>query len=107
MNRIGFTVARLVVAALLVWALAQHPIGYYTVLRLATCGVCAYGFYVALKQEQIGWAFIFGAVVLLFQPLFTLRMTKQTWGYVDVTTAVVLVGSLFLFRGESRFDRRN
>lgn len=98
MTNVAFTVARLLVAALLVWALAKHPIGYYTVLRLVTCSVCAYGAYLAVQWKQIGWAFVFGTIALLFQPLIALRMTKQTWVYVDVVTAVFLVATIFLFR---------
>lgn len=93
-----FIVVRVVVAALLVWALAKHPIGYYTILRLATCTVCAYGVYVAVQWKQIGWAFVFGAIALLFQPFVNFRMTRQTWGYVDVGTAIFFVATIFLFR---------
>lgn len=93
-----FVIARIIVAVLLVWALAKHPIGYYSVLRLVTCAVCAYGVYLAMQWKQIGWAFIFGAIALLFQPLVVFRMTKQTWNYVDIATAIFLIATIFLFR---------
>src|SRR5260370_41224746 len=93
-----FIVARLSVSALLVWALAKHPIGYYSVLRVATCAVCTYGAFLAVRWKQTGWAFIFGAIALLFQPLIVFRMTKQTWNYVDIATAILLVATIFLFR---------
>lgn len=102
MNRIVFIVVRVIAAALLVWALAKHPIGYYTILRLVTCGVCAYGAYLALQLKQTGWAFIFGAIALLFQPIFTFRMTRQTWQYVDIATAVILLLSILFFRTRSK-----
>ncbi len=93
-----FIVARVFSAALLVWALARHPIGYYTILRLVTCVVCAYGAYLAVQWKQTGWAFIFGSIAVLFQPFIAFRMTKQTWNYVDVAVAVFLVATVFLFR---------
>lgn len=93
-----FIVARLIAAGLLLWAIAKHPIGYYTILRLVTCTVCAYGAYLAVQWKQIGWAFVFGAVALLFQPFIAFRMTKQTWNYVDIATAVFLLATIFLFR---------
>jgi hypothetical protein len=94
---LGFIVARVLTAALLFWALSRHPIGYYTILRLVTCGTCSYGAYLAVQSKQIGWAFVFGAIALLFQPLIAFRMTKQTWNYVDVLTAVFLVATIFIF----------
>lgn len=66
--KIVFALARLITAGLLIWALARHPIGYYTVLRLVTTGVCLYAAYLAVQDEQTGWAFIFGGIAVLFQP---------------------------------------
>jgi hypothetical protein len=96
--KIVFILARVITATLLVWALAKHPIGYYTILRLVTFTVCAYGAYLAVQWKQPGWAFVFGAIAVLFQPFIVFRMTKQTWNYVDIATAIFLVATIFLFR---------
>ncbi len=93
-----FTIVRIINAGLLLWALADHAIGYYTVLRFATSAVCAYAFYLALKWKEVGWAFAFGAIAILFNPLISFRMTRSTWAYVDVVVAVFLVVSIFRFR---------
>jgi hypothetical protein len=92
--KVIFALARLITAALLLWALARHPIGYYTVLRLVTAGVCLYAAYLAVHDKQTGWAFVFGAIAVLFQPFIAFRMTRQTWTYVDVATALVLLISI-------------
>jgi hypothetical protein len=89
-----FSIVRIVVAGMLFWALGRHPIGYYTVLRLATCGVCAFGIYVALKVKQVGWIFVFATILLLFQPFVSLRITRQTWQYVDVSVGIILLISI-------------
>ena len=96
--KVIFIIARLIAAGLLLWALARHPIGYYTILRFVTCAVCAYAVYLALQSKQVGWAFVFGAIAVLFNPLISFRMTRATWAYVDVITAVLLVASVPLFR---------
>jgi Family of unknown function (DUF6804) len=102
MNRAIFTVARLLTSALLLWALARHSIGYYTILRVITCSLSAYAVYLTLQWKQVGWAFVFGAIAILFQPIFTFRMTRQTWQYVDVAVAVMLLASIpLLWRPES------
>jgi hypothetical protein len=95
-----FLVARVVNIGLLVWALARHPIGYYTVLRLVTCAVCVYGAYLAAQWKQMGWLFAFGAIAILFQPLVPFRMTKQTWQYVDVGVAIFLAANIFWFHAQ-------
>src|SRR5215831_5483624 len=101
-TNIVFTVARLITCGLLLWALARHPIGYYTVLRVVTCTVCAYGVYCAIKSEQKGWGFAFGAIAILFQPIISLRMTRQTWEYVDMVTAIFLFATIFLFSAKPK-----
>ncbi len=101
MTRHVFSVARIINAALLVWALARHPIGYYTLLRFVTCAVCAYAAYLAMQWKRVGWVFIFGAIAILFNPFVSFRMTRQTWAYVDVIVAILLLGSLFLFHEKS------
>jgi uncharacterized protein DUF6804 len=93
-----FAIIRVFNAALLLWALARHPIGYYTILSFVTCAVCGYAVYLAVQWKQLGWAFIFGATAILFNPLLSFRMTRQTWAYVDVIVAIFLVVSVFLFR---------
>jgi low affinity Fe/Cu permease len=97
-ERIIFIVLRIATAGMLVWALARHPIGYYTILRLVVCAVCAYGIYLAIRWKQQGWAFPFGALILLFQPLTNLRVTRQTWNYVDVAVAAFLVLTIFFLK---------
>lgn len=94
----AFTIARLIAVGLLVWALARHPIGYYTVLRFITCAVNGYGTYLAIRNKRNGWATVFGAIAVLFNPLLSFRMTRHTWVYVDLGVAVFLVASIIWFR---------
>jgi hypothetical protein len=97
-----FIVARILASALLFWALARHPIGYYTILRFVTCAVCIYGAYRATQSRQPGWMLIFGAIAVLFNPVISFRMTRETWAYVDVLVAIYLLVSLFLFKSKAR-----
>lgn len=96
--KVVFALARLVTAGLLLWALARHPIGYYTALRLVTAGVCLYGAFTAGHDKQAGWAVLFWGMVALFQPFIPLAMTRQTWKYVDVIAAGILIASTLVFQ---------
>jgi uncharacterized protein DUF6804 len=97
-----FIIARVLVSALLFWALARHAIGYYTILRFVTCAVCLYGAYRATQSKQSGWMLTFGAIAVLFNPIISFRMTRETWAYVDVLVAIYLLVSLVLFKPKLR-----
>lgn len=89
---------------MLLWALAKHPIDYYTILRVVVCGVCAYGIYLAIRWKQVGWAFPFGALVVLFNPLWPLLIRRQTWAYIDVVVAAFLLLTIPLFKERKRSE---
>ena len=59
------------------------------------CTVCVAGVWLAVKWNQSGWAFPFGASAVLFQPLVTLRITRDTWAYIDVIVAAFLIATIF------------
>lgn len=87
---------RLATAGLLLLALARLPYGYYQFLRLIVCAVSAYTAYLAftLPNRQV-WMWGFGAVALLFNPVAPVYLSKGTWAYIDVATAVMLLTSVF------------
>ena len=106
MNGYVFTGARLIAAVALVWALARHPIGYFTVLRFVTCAVTSYGAYLAFcaSEKQLGLAFELQSPFRT-NPLISFRMTRLTWEYVDVGVAIFLVASIFWFRTQTKNDQ--
>jgi hypothetical protein len=93
-----FTLARLIAAILLVWALARHSFNYYEVLRLVVSGVCLFGIYVAFKFKEVGWAWLFGVLVALFNPIFRIPLQRQTWNVIDVAVAALLLITIFLMK---------
>jgi hypothetical protein len=94
----GFTIARLVTAGLLLLALARLPYGFYTLMRLLCCVVCAYGTYVAVERRQRTWMWTFGVVALLFNPFLPIRLDRSTWAIVDVCVALLMLWSCRSFR---------
>lgn len=94
----GFTIARIIAAILLFWALDRHPYGYYTLLRCVVCGVTAYGVYYALEFQKNGWAWTFVIIAVLFNPLIPLHLRRGTWQFIDLGVAILLLISIFLLR---------
>ena len=98
----GFKIARIAAIILLLWALARHPYGYYTLLRFVVCGVGAYGVY--FSSEIIiskGWAWIFGIIAILFNPIIPIHLDRDTWAVIDVAVAVILGASIFMLKKET------
>jgi hypothetical protein len=92
-------VAPVIASALLFWALSRHPYGYFTLLRWVVCGVAAYSAYLSTTEKRIPWAWIFGIVALIFNPLIPARIDRATWTYVDVAVGILFLLSLFFVRG--------
>jgi hypothetical protein len=91
-------IARIDASALLFWALARQPYGYFILLRWVTCGVSAYCAYLSYSIKRTPWAWLYGFVALLFNPLAPVRLDRQTWGYLDIATGVVFLISIFFVR---------
>ena len=93
-----FIIVRLIAIVLLFWALDRHPYGYYTFLRLVVCGVTAYSAYFAVGINKNGWAWTFGAIAFLFNPIIPMHLTRDIWQIIDVGVAILLFVSLFLLK---------
>ncbi|MCC6343602.1 MAG: hypothetical protein IT166_15460 [Bryobacterales bacterium] len=87
----GFAIARVFAAGALLLAVRHWPYDYYTVLRWAVCIAGAYGSYRAFNGGNRTWAWIFGSLAVLFNPVAPLHFTRKTWNLLDVLAATVLL----------------
>ncbi|MDP2638163.1 MAG: hypothetical protein Q8P26_03825 [Candidatus Levybacteria bacterium] len=65
------------------------PYSFYILLRWAifiSSIIVAYGFY---KSNILAWAFIFGAVAFIFNPIAPLYLGKSTWVIFDFIGAAL------------------
>ena len=100
-----FTIARLIAAGMLAWALVPHPNGYYQVLRVVVSTVCVLGVYCANKWNLHDWILAFGWVVILFNPVYPVPLPVAAWKVIDVVIAIFMVASLFLVTPSSTWSR--
>lgn len=82
----------LVLAAMLLWALVDsNPYGYYQLLRWG----CFVGFLLIARYSQLRshepWIWAFGALALLYNPIFPVALGRSLWEVVNVGTGVVLI----------------
>jgi len=97
----GFIIARLATAALLFWALARHPYGYYTILRWVTCGVSAYAVLRAIEISRTGWAWALAILAIVFNPIVPVHLDRRTWAPVDVAAAIILLATIPALRRDT------
>jgi hypothetical protein len=91
-------IARIVGSVLLFWALFEHPYGYFTLLRWVVCATAIYTAYLSTTVNRVPWAWVFGLIALLFNPLIPVRIDRATWAYLDVAVGILFLISLFFVR---------
>jgi len=74
---------------LLLGILNIWPYEYYTVLRWVVCGVAIFNATVFQRQKLAGWAWVFGALAFLFNPLFPVHLNKSSWVGIDLISAII------------------
>lgn len=89
-----FTIARIISAILLFVALGKHSYSYYVYLRFIICGVSIYGIYFSRKLQNINWAWTFGIVAILFNPIVPIHLNRDLWAIIDVAVAVIFLFSI-------------
>lgn len=80
----------LICAVLLLLALANLPIGYYTFLRIVvTIGAVAV-VVTELKNGVNFWVIIFGLIAVIFNPIIPIYLyDKALWEPIDVVAAIL------------------
>lgn len=92
-------VPQAVVCMALIWALyPRNPHAYYVFLRVLCSGVFLYLALMAFHQLKQAWVWIFGGLVVLYNPLFSLRLNRPAWTLLNVVTAIVAVASIWILR---------
>ncbi|MCC6229859.1 MAG: hypothetical protein IT432_11600 [Phycisphaerales bacterium] len=99
MKRVGLiSLACMVAAAMCVFALADLPYGYYTLLRLV---VCATSISVGLQLVMTGrvrWSLLAWGVALLYNPLVRVGLERDVWAMVNLGTAATLMVGAWMMR---------
>lgn len=83
-SALGFVI--LAVAIALVPSL---PYGYYGVMRWLVCGACAWLALTSYRNGHEQWAWCWGVLAGIYNPIFPVHATRAIWSLVNVTTIVV------------------
>jgi len=95
------TIAKVIAALMLLQALDRNPYDYYTILRWVVCGVAIYVTWLALVAEKVSWAWVYGIMAVMFNPIVPIHLNKQAWAPIDLAAAALMVISIFTVKPES------
>jgi hypothetical protein len=87
-------------------AMLDLPYGYYVLLRLLVCGVCAY---LAVRDAEVGKrgrAWILAGFAVLYNPIIKLPVGKEIWPVVNGVTIAVLALHMWSARGSEPPDQK-
>ena len=85
---------KLITSGMLLGALGRHAYDYYVLLRWVVCGIGALSAFRAAGFGKTGWAWALGIVALFFNPIIPVHLTRETWGFIDVGAALLLLVSI-------------
>ncbi len=83
---------------ILLGALADWPYGYYQLLRFIVCGTGAFVAFTAYQEQKMCYAWMFGFISLLFNPLIPLHLSKELWQPIDVICAILFIVVAFVLK---------
>lgn len=85
------TPAIYICAAMLFLGVAPLPYGYYSLLRLVSCGTFALAAYVSfsLGSKAVPWVFVLAAVT--FNPIVQVHFPKELWVIIDLAAGIFLL----------------
>ena len=86
---------KIVLAVLFFLCLADMPYGFYQFVRFAALIGFSVLAYQANQQGGQVEMIIFGALALLFQPLFKIALGREMWNLVDISVGIGLLVSIF------------
>jgi hypothetical protein len=88
-------IIKIVLAILFLLCLINFPYGYYQFVRFAGLIGFAILAYQANQQNKQTEMVIYGALALLFQPIFKIALGRELWNIVDVIVGIGLLVSVF------------
>lgn len=82
------------IGILLLLATMSLPYGYYTFLRIVTCGFSALLSYRSFNSEggdKSFWSWLFLFAAIIFNPIASIHMDKEVWIFIDATLGILFL----------------
>lgn len=96
-NRVVFAPQIIAIIMLLGALYPSNPYGYYVILRIVLCIICAYLAFRANELATNAWVWILGVIALIYNPIVKVHLNREIWTAVNIATIIVLAISLTIF----------
>lgn len=70
------------------------PYGYFQILRWVVAGVAGFNVYIAYQLNRKNWLWIMVTMVIVFNPIAPIHLTKEVWSVLDVVAAILMFTSI-------------
>lgn len=87
-------IIKVIAAIMLLIALGSLSYSYYIALRWIVAIVSAISAFDAFGKQKTGWAWVFITLVIIFNPIIPVYLTKQIWAPIDIASAIILLASI-------------
>lgn len=79
----------IVVIAVAVALIPSLPYGYYSVMRWLVSASCAWLAVDSYRRGQEGWAWCWGVIAGIYNPIFPVHANRAIWSVINVVTVAV------------------
>lgn len=76
----------LIVIAVAVALIPSLPYGYYSVMRWIVCASCAWIALMSYRKGYEEWAWCWGVIAGIYNPIFPVHANREVWSVVNVVT---------------------
>jgi FtsH-binding integral membrane protein len=80
---------------------------FYTALRWLSCAAFAYSAVVASQMRLTFWAWMFGLLAILFNPIIPVYLRRQFWQIIDYAAILIIFVAAIVFTRNLSNDRDN
>ncbi|MGD0576819.1 MAG: DUF6804 family protein [Candidatus Staskawiczbacteria bacterium] len=82
---------KILATIILIISFGNNPYSYYQFERWAILIIGGYSAYLAYKNKDNVWAWIFAIIAILFNPIAPFYMARGTWQLFDLVAAVLFL----------------
>ena len=86
---------KILASIILIVGFRRHPYAYYQFERWAILIIGGYSAYLAYKNKENIWAWIFAICAILFNPIAPFYLSRSTWQSFDLIVAIIFFVSVF------------
>lgn len=91
-----YKILKILAIILLLWSLDKHSMTYYHVLCIFVFGISLYSTFYYTERNKILIAWIFGFILVIFNPIIPLPIHKELWIFIDLVTALFMSITMFI-----------